>query len=92
MTGSGSLVLITGLSGSGKSTVAKCFEDLGYYCVDNLPLPMLRTLLENPFEFSGDHHGVAVVTDVRARGFAEELPRLLTTPLVAAHDPVVLFL
>ncbi|MBZ0089819.1 MAG: dephospho-CoA kinase, partial [Thermoanaerobaculia bacterium] len=30
------LVLITGLSGSGKSSVAKCFEDLGYYCVDNL--------------------------------------------------------
>ena len=34
------LVLVTGLSGSGKSTVAKCFEDLGYYCVDNMPLPL----------------------------------------------------
>ena len=36
------LVVITGLSGSGKSTVAKCFEDLGFYTVDNLPLPLLR--------------------------------------------------
>ena len=36
------LVLITGLSGSGKSSVAKCFEDLDYYTVDNLPLPLLR--------------------------------------------------
>jgi UPF0042 nucleotide-binding protein len=92
MRGPGSLVIITGLSGSGKSTVAKCFEDLGYYCVDNLPLPMLRTLLENPFEFSGDHVGVAIVTDVRAGGFADELPRLLESPQVAAHSPVVLFL
>jgi len=39
-------VLITGLSGSGKSTVAKCLEDLGYHCVDNLPLPLLRRFLE----------------------------------------------
>ncbi len=44
------LVLITGLSGSGKSVVAKCFEDLGYYTVDNLPLPLLRQFLDNPFE------------------------------------------
>lgn len=86
------LVLITGMSGSGKSTVAKCFEDLGYYCVDNLPLALLERLLEDPFEFSGDHRGVAVVTDVRARGFAEELPRLLASSQVAVHDPVVLFL
>ena len=41
-------MLITGLSGSGKSTVAKCFEDLGYYCVDNLPLPLLRQLPRRP--------------------------------------------
>jgi len=86
------LVLITGLSGSGKSTVAKCFEDLGYYCVDNLPLALLGKLLEDPFQFSDDHRGVAVVTDVRAQGFAEELPRLLASPEVAAHSPVVLFL
>lgn len=90
--GGRNLVLITGLSGSGKSTVAKCFEDLGYYCVDNLPLALLERLLENPFEFSGDHRGVAVVTDVRAKGFAEQLPRLLARPEVEAHDPVILFL
>ncbi|MCZ6725763.1 MAG: RNase adapter RapZ [Acidobacteria bacterium] len=87
-----SLVLITGLSGSGKSTVAKCFEDLGYYCVDNLPLELLAQLLEDPFRFSGTDRGVAVVTDVRAPGFAEQLPRILTRESVAAHEPVVLFL
>ena len=39
------LVLITGLSGSGKSVVAKCLEDLGYYTVDNLPLALLAQFL-----------------------------------------------
>lgn len=71
-----SLVLITGLSGSGKSTVAKCFEDLGYHTVDNLPLPLLRQFLERPLELVGGKERIAVVTDVRAPRFAEELPKL----------------
>ena len=71
------LVLITGLSGSGKSVVAKCFEDLGYYVVDNLPLPLLRQFLHKPFELVRGHDRIAVVTDVRAAGFSEELPRLI---------------
>lgn len=86
------LVLITGLSGSGKSTVANCFEDLGYYTVDNLPIELLGRLLEDPFHFSGSSRGVAVVTDVRAAGFAEQLPRILARAEVARHEPVVLFL
>lgn len=71
------LVLITGLSGSGKSTVAKCFEDLTYYTVDNLPLPLLREFLARPSELAGGHQAIAVVTDVRAPGFSEEMPALL---------------
>ena len=71
------LVLITGLSGSGKSVVAKCFEDLGYYTVDNLPLPLLRRFLYDPLEHVPGADRIAVVTDVRAPGFSEELPRLL---------------
>jgi RNase adapter protein RapZ len=71
------LVLVTGLSGSGKSTVANCFEDLGYHCVDNLPLPLLRRFLADPVALAGGSGRIAVVTDVRAAGFAEEFPRLL---------------
>lgn len=71
------LVLITGLSGSGKSTVAKCFEDLGYYCVDNLPPSLLRSLLLDPLTHLGEIDRVAVVTDVRAPGFSKELPALI---------------
>lgn len=71
------LILITGLSGSGKSSVAKAFEDLGYYTVDNLPLPLLRAFLADPVEMVPEHPRIAVVTDVRAPGFSGELPRLL---------------
>jgi len=78
VTGKIRLVLITGLSGSGKSSVAKCFEDLGYYCVDNLPLPLLREFLSRPLELGEGHEQISVVTDVRAPGFAAEFPRLVT--------------
>lgn len=71
------LVLITGLSGSGKSTVANCFEDLGWYCVDNLPLPLLEQLLERPAELATGAERIAVVVDVRTAGFAHDFPRLV---------------
>jgi UPF0042 nucleotide-binding protein len=86
------LVLITGLSGSGKSSVAKCFEDLGFYCVDNLPLPMLRALLEEPQKYVEEHQRIAVVTDVRAVGFAEEFPRLVREMVGSDVQPTLLFL
>jgi UPF0042 nucleotide-binding protein len=84
------LVLITGLSGSGKSTVGKCFEDLGYYCIDNLPLPLLRSFLADPLVEG--HHRIAVVTDVRAPGFAGEFPRLFDEIDRELVEPFLLFL
>lgn len=86
------LVLISGLSGSGKSTVAKSLEDLGYYCIDNLPLPLLEQLLADPFRVVGDHRDLAVVTDVRAPGFATEFPQLMRRIDPEMLEPVLLFL
>jgi UPF0042 nucleotide-binding protein len=86
------LVIITGLSGSGKSVVAKCFEDLSYYTVDNLPLPLLRQFLDNPLELVGGIDRIAVVTDVRAPGFAAEFPRLFAEIDRERIDPRLLFL
>lgn len=71
------LVLVTGLSGSGKSSVANAFEDLGYYTVDNLPLPLLEVLVEEPSRVIPERTSICVVTDVRAPGFHEEFPRLV---------------
>ena len=86
------LAVITGLSGSGKSIVAKCFEDLSYYTVDNLPLPLLRLFLDNPLELVRGHDRIAVVTDVRAPGFAEEFPRLFAEIDRERIEPTLLFL
>ncbi len=71
------LILITGLSGSGKSTVANCFEDLGYYCVDNMPLPLLERFVRAPEELVEGHRRLAVVADVRAPGFAQRFPQVV---------------
>lgn len=86
------LVLITGLSGSGKSTIAKCFEDLGFFLIDNLPLPMLEQLLQDPQKFVPGYGRVAVVTDVRAQGFAEVFPRLVKNFEDSDIQPTLLFL
>ena len=87
------LVLITGLSGSGKSSVAKCFEDLEYYTVDNLPLPLLRQFLAAPSDLAGGANKIAIVTDVRAPGFADQLPLLLEdNGAPASTEMTVLFL
>jgi RNase adapter protein RapZ len=86
------LVVITGLSGSGKSTVAKCFEDLGYFTVDNLPLPLLRNFLDNPVALVDGNRRIAVVTDVRAPRFAEEFPTLFADIDRRKIAPMLIFL
>jgi UPF0042 nucleotide-binding protein len=86
------LVVVTGLSGSGKSTVAKSFEDLGFYCVDNLPLPLLREFLSRASELTDGHDRIAVVTDARAPGFAAEFPRMMSEVGQGDIRPTLLFL
>jgi UPF0042 nucleotide-binding protein len=67
-----SLVIVTGLSGSGKSYVFKCLEDMGYFCVDNLPLPLVEPLLS---QVSAPR--VGVIVDVRNPDFASRFPPIL---------------
>jgi len=91
-TASNRLVLITGLSGSGKSSVANCFEDLGYYVVDNLPLSLLEALVHDPAAHLEGHDRIAIVTDVRAPGFADRFPPILEQIDRHAIDLTLLFL
>ncbi|HEY7573698.1 MAG TPA: RNase adapter RapZ [Thermoanaerobaculia bacterium] len=67
-----SLVIATGLSGSGKSYVNKCLEDMGYFCVDNLPLELVEPLLDHVTA-----RLVGVILDVRNPGFAARFPEIL---------------
>ncbi len=67
-----SLVIVTGLSGSGKSYVNKCLEDIGYFCVDNLPLELVEPLLHQK-----SAPRVGVILDVRNPDFASRFPEIL---------------
>ncbi len=70
------LVIITGMSGSGKASVLKAFEDLGYYCVDNLPVDLIPQFAELAVQ-SGEIRRTALVVDVREGSQLEKLPGIL---------------
>jgi RNase adapter protein RapZ len=72
----GELVIITGLSGSGKASVLKAFEDLGYYCVDNLPVGLIPRFAELVGQ-SSEIERTALVVDVREGAQLEELPQIV---------------
>ena len=92
------LVIITGMSGSGKASALKAFEDLGYYCVDNLPVELIPRFAELAFQ-SGEIPRTALVVDVREGTQLEKLPailksvkRMIPTRVIylEASDPVLL--
>ena len=70
------LVIITGMSGSGKASVLKAFEDLGYYCVDNLPVELIQRFAELATQ-SRDIRRTALVVDVREGSAFAKLPKIL---------------
>ena len=67
------LVIVTGMSGAGKTVALKVFEDLGYYCVDNMPIPLMEKFAELLMENSGEPDQVAMGVDIRS---GDELPQL----------------
>jgi RNase adapter protein RapZ len=71
------LVILTGLSGSGKSTVLKAFEDMGFYCVDNLPVDLIPIFAELHSAGEGDFARAALLVDAREGTQLEKLPMLL---------------
>src|SRR6185295_10985134 len=70
------IVVITGMSGSGKGSVLKVFEDLGYYCVDNLPVELIPSFAEL-VEQSQEIQRAALVLDIREGTKLERLPLIL---------------
>jgi len=69
----GELVVVTGMTGAGRSTAAKELEDLGYYVVDNLPPSLLRDVVRLVDENRGVQQPIAVVVDVRSGSFFQSL-------------------
>ena len=84
------LVLITGMSGSGKSVALRLLEDIGYYCVDNLPPRFLAQVTAYLADAGQDE--VAVSVDARSEVSLGELPQIIGHLRSAGHDLRVLFL
>ncbi|GGI20000.1 nucleotide-binding protein [Oxalicibacterium faecigallinarum] len=84
------IILITGISGSGKSIGLKALEDAGYFCVDNLPPALLRQLVTSRLEDGGD--SLAVSVDARSAKSLASLPEDLAWLRSQGHDVKVLFL
>ena len=70
-------LIITGLSGAGKSRAADVLEDLDYYCVDNMPVALMPRFAELCIATKGRYDKVALVTDVREKGGFDQLPETI---------------
>jgi len=85
------LVIITGLSGSGKSLAANCFEDMGYYCVDNLPIRLIPVFIDLIGRSPGEIRQLALVIDIREGAFLKDFPEILDQIRKQEIDVKVLF-
>ena len=87
-------VILTGLSGSGKTQGIRALEDLGYFCVDNLPVTLIPTMAVLASREEGEGLGkVAIVVDVREPGFVAQFPRVYRKLHTAAVvSPTLIFL
>jgi RNase adaptor protein for sRNA GlmZ degradation len=90
MPGTPDIVIITGMSGAGRSTAAKSLEDLGWFVVDNLPPALLPTMLDLADRAS--LAGVAAIVDVRSRAFSTDLKSAVSSLGARGVAPHVLFL
>jgi UPF0042 nucleotide-binding protein len=86
------VAVVSGLSGAGRSTAAKCLEDLGWFVVDNLPPELIATMVDLGARSSGAVTRVAVVMDVRSRAFTEDLGAVIKDLDARGYKPKVLFL
>jgi UPF0042 nucleotide-binding protein len=87
--GPGELVVVTGMTGAGRSTAAKELEDLGYYVVDNLPPSLLREVVGLVDESRGVEQPIAVVVDVRSGAFFQSLQANLAQGATGRHATLV---
>src|SRR3972149_11584321 len=86
------VVIITGLSGSGKSTALRALEDIGFFCVDNLPIVLLPRFLKIRSDESHDIRDIAMVMDLRQQSFLEKYSRIFNRLKDRGYRIEILFL
>ncbi len=90
-TGKARFVFITGLSGSGKTLAMKALEDAGFFCVDNLPPKLLGPFAELTAKGGESIEQVAVVADIRERGFLKDFPEVFDRLRQRGFDTALIF-
>jgi len=85
-------VIVTGLSGAGKTMTIRYFEDMGFFCVDNLPPRLIPKFAELCYQTEGKIERAAVVVDIRGGGFFDELYECLYSMKQAGYSYEILFL
>jgi UPF0042 nucleotide-binding protein len=86
------VVVVSGLAGAGKSTAAKALEDLGFFCVDNLPAALMGTLVNLAESSGGEVNRVALVVDAREGRFLEAFPETFQKLKAGLDDVTLVFL
>jgi len=87
-----SIVILSGISGSGKSTAVKALEDLGYFCLDNLPPMLISTFIELAQNSAEHITKVGIVIDIREGVFFESVPEVIKEVKRKGHSVELLFL
>lgn len=85
------IVFVTGLSGGGKATAVRALEDAGFFCIDNLPVPVVPRLLEL-LGHAPEVTKLGIVVDAREKRFLGEAPRVLAEARAQGHSVELLFL
>jgi UPF0042 nucleotide-binding protein len=88
----GALIIVTGMTGAGRSTAAKALEDLGWFVIDNLPPQLLQSVVQLINDEDDTQAPIAVVVDVRSRSFFAHLRGTLDRMAEAGARPRILFL
>ena len=85
-------VIVTGLSGAGKSQAANCLEDLGYYCIDNMPPSLIKNFMMLAINQKSSIEKAAFVIDIRGGEFFDEInPCLQDLKLMGLNYKILFF-
>ncbi len=86
------IIIVTGMSGSGKTTAMAVLEDMGFFCIDNIPIQLIQKFIDLVADSKDDIHNLAFSADIRGRGFLSGLSKELNALRAAENKITIIFL